>query len=66
MSYAPFVTYFRLILWTVRRRSRGLYPAVLRLRDDKLDCTLRLTRDAGTLILYLSDEPFHQLTYARK
>lgn len=50
----------------VQAVGKGLYSAVLRLGDSTLDCRLRLADSGNTLILYLSDQPFHQLTYVRQ
>jgi len=43
----------------------GMYQAVLRNGKDELKCALRPMVDGRGVILYLSDQPFHQLTYAR-
>ena len=43
----------------------GLYKAVLKRSADALDCKLRLINGGRGLILYLSDAPFHQVTYER-
>lgn len=43
----------------------GLYETVLKHGGDELTCTLRLADGGDTLIVYLADEPFHQMTYTR-
>lgn len=47
------------------RDSRGLYVARLNHNGDTLDCLLRFAYGGSQAILYLSDEPFHQLTFAQ-
>ena len=44
----------------------GLYEAILHHRQKSLNCKIRLVDSAQRLVLYLSDQPFHQLSYARK
>jgi hypothetical protein len=46
----------------------GLYNVTLTHFGDELKCKLRLAGDGGKdlLILYLADEPFHQLTFERR
>ncbi len=44
---------------------RGHYNALLRLGHHKLKCVLRIIDGGEKLILYLSDEPFHQIVYKR-
>jgi hypothetical protein len=46
--------------------GQGLYAAVLKRGDSVLDAKLRLIDGGKRLILYLSDEPFHQITYDRQ
>ena len=41
----------------------GLFRAALRYQSHALNCTLRFLDGGRGLILYLADEPFHQLTY---
>ena len=43
----------------------GMYQAVLRNSKDELKCFLRPMVDGNGVILYLSDQPFHQIAYAR-
>lgn len=49
-----------------RPLGQGLYAAVLKRGDSVLDAKLRLIDGGKRLILYLSDEPFHQITYDRQ
>ncbi len=51
---------------TVAPGGNGVYAAVLRHGDDALNCKLRLIDGGRRLVLYLADEPFHQLTYERQ
>ncbi|MDY6914195.1 MAG: hypothetical protein SVT52_07060 [Planctomycetota bacterium] len=44
----------------------GLYEAVLYHGQKSLNCKIRLVDSAQRLVLYLSDRPFHQLSYVRK
>jgi hypothetical protein len=44
----------------------GLYQGPLKARDQSLLCRFRLADEGKLLILYLSDEPFHQMTYQKK
>lgn len=43
----------------------GMYETVLKHGKDELTCKLRLADGGDTLIVYLTDEPFHQMTYTR-
>lgn len=44
----------------------GLYTLVLCHGDDRLPCKLRFADAGRRAILYLSDEPFHQISYERQ
>ncbi len=44
----------------------GLYEANLTAAGQQLACKFRLDSDGKRLILYLTDEPFHQITYQKK
>ncbi len=54
----------------VSGRSRpiggGLYAVELVMGEEKLSSQLRLVRGGDMLILYLKDQPFHQITFKRK
>lgn len=43
-----------------------LYQARLDLGSQSLQCKFRLAQDGKLLVLYLTDDPFHQITYQRK
>ena len=47
-------------------KTAAIYEAVLHHGDDSLPCKLRQIHNGQRLILYLKDEPFHQITYVRK
>ncbi|MBT3201382.1 MAG: hypothetical protein HN350_15890 [Phycisphaerales bacterium] len=47
------------------RDSRGLYVAQLKHNKNTLDCLLRFSHGGREAILYMSEEPFHQLTFAQ-
>ena len=51
---------------TARPGDSGMYQAVLRNGAAELKCAMRMTQDGKGLILYLADQPFHQITYARE
>ena len=44
----------------------GLCAATLTDGRSRLDCRLRLVASPAAVILYLADEPFHQIVYGRK
>lgn len=44
----------------------GMYNVDLQNANGKLSCRLRLVSGGRLLVLYLSDEPFHQILYQRK
>jgi DNA-directed RNA polymerase subunit RPC12/RpoP len=46
------------------RDARGLYVTKLTHNGSTLDCLLRFAHGGRQAILYLSEEPFHQLTFA--
>ena len=46
------------------RDARGLYITKLTHNGSTLDCLLRFAHGGRQAILYLSEEPFHQLTFA--
>ena len=46
--------------------AMGVYQGQLNCQDQTLLCKLRLADDGKLLILYLTEEPFHQMTYQRK
>jgi hypothetical protein len=46
--------------------GEGVYAAALRHEGHLLRCKLRLIEGGKRLVLYLSDAPFHQLTYERQ
>jgi hypothetical protein len=46
--------------------SPGLYEVHLNSQGKSLACKLRLAQQGSIVILYLSDEPFRQMTYQRK
>jgi DNA-directed RNA polymerase subunit RPC12/RpoP len=48
-----------------RQDDRGLYVTKLTYKGDTLQCLLRFTHGGNKAILYLSEEPFHQLTFTR-
>ena len=50
---------------SAKANGDGEYEAVLHHNGDKLACTFRPTSDGEGIVLFLSPEPFHQLTYAR-
>ena len=50
---------------TARLAPDGMYKAVLKHQADELKCQLRPRHDGSGVILYLADEPFHQLTYVK-
>ena len=50
---------------TARRDARGLYVTKLTHNGSTLQCLLRFSHGGNEAILYLSEEPFHQLTFAR-
>jgi hypothetical protein len=50
---------------SARRVAPGLFRAPLRRGGHVLDCTLRFLGGGQSLLLYLADRPFHQLTYER-
>ena len=50
---------------TARRDTRGLYVTELTHNGSTLQCLLRFAHGGKEAILYLSEEPFHQLTFAR-
>jgi len=45
--------------------GNGVYNVTFTHEKHKLRCKLRLARGGRTLILYLADKPFHQITYAK-
>jgi len=51
---------------TVRSLGGGVYEALLKYGEHSLTCKLRSIRRGKAIILYLKDEPFHQLTYAKR
>lgn len=53
------------VLGTAKPALAGVYETVLRYEDSRLPCKLRSCGDGDRLILYLSDQPFHQITYNR-
>ena len=50
---------------TARQDARGLYVTKLTHNGSTLQCLLRFAHGGKEAILYLSEEPFHQLTFAR-
>lgn len=55
------------ITGTARYTSGDLFAAKLTTADGQsLDCRIRALGDGSQLVLYLSDEPFHQVTYQRR
>jgi len=50
---------------TARQDARGLYVTKLNHNGSTLQCLLRFAHGGKEAILYLSEEPFHQLTFAR-
>ena len=46
--------------------AAGVYNVFLNYRSDTIKCRLRLFDSGRGLILYLSDQPFHQLTFRRR
>jgi hypothetical protein len=50
---------------TARQDTRGLYVTQLKHNGSTLQCLLRFAHGGKEAILYLSEEPFHQLTFAR-
>jgi hypothetical protein len=50
---------------TATRDARGLYVTQLKHNGSTLQCLLRFAHDGKEAILYLREEPFHQLTFAR-
>ena len=50
---------------TARPDARGLYVTKLTHNGSTLQCLLRFAHGGKEAILYLSEEPFHQLTFAR-
>ena len=53
------------ITGAARRDGRGLYITQLYHAGNKLKCLLRFDHGGKEAILYLSEEPFHQLTFAQ-
>jgi DNA-directed RNA polymerase subunit RPC12/RpoP len=52
---------------TAKYAGREMFTAKLATADGQsLDCRLRALNGGSTLVLYLSDQPFHQLTYQRR
>jgi len=51
---------------TARSLGGGIYEAMLLRGEHSLPCKLRLIRQGKAMILYLEDEPFHQLTYVKR
>jgi len=49
---------------TAKRDDRGIYVAQLTHEGRKLDCLLHFAHGGKEAILYLSEEPFHQITFA--
>jgi hypothetical protein len=47
-------------------QTDGTAKASLSYGSDRLDATLRLTRDGERLVLYLDEAPLHQMTYQRE
>jgi len=50
---------------TARQDTSGLYVTQLKHNGSTLQCLLRFAHGGKEAILYLSEEPFHQLTFAR-
>ena len=50
---------------TAKRDARGLYVTKLTHNGNTLQCLLRFAHGGKEAILYLSDEPFHQSTFAQ-
>ena len=50
---------------TARQTAPGLYRAALHCSNSELASTLRFLAGGATLLLYLDETPFHQLTYTR-
>lgn len=50
---------------TARQDARGLYVTRLSHNGSTLQCLLRFAHGGQEAILYLSEEPFHQLTFAQ-
>jgi DNA-directed RNA polymerase subunit RPC12/RpoP len=44
----------------------GLYQGLLKVQNQSLLCRFRLADEGKLLILYMGDEPFHQMTYLKK
>lgn len=53
------------VLGMAKPAAVGVYQAVLSSEDNRLPCTLRSCADGRRIILYLRNEPFHQITYVR-
>jgi hypothetical protein len=51
---------------SVKAIRLGLYQGLLSAHDQTLMCKFRLAEEGKLLILYMSDEPFHQITYQKK
>lgn len=51
---------------SVKAVRQGLYQGQLSAHDQTLMCKFRLAEEGKLLILYMSDEPFHQMTYQKK
>jgi hypothetical protein len=51
---------------SVKMIRAGLYQGLLKARDQSLPCKFRLAEEGRLLILYMGDEPFHQMTYQKK
>jgi len=47
-------------------RGGGLFDATLRKGNHSLNAVLRLVGPGDRMVLYLRDEPFHQIVYVRK
>jgi len=50
---------------TAKQDTRGLYVTQFTHNGSTLQCLLRFAHGGKEAILYLSEEPFHQLTFAR-
>ena len=52
---------------TAKHAGADMFTAKLTTADGQsLDCRLRVLYGGSTLVLFLSDQPFHQLTYQKK
>ncbi len=54
------------ITGTFKRMRPGLYSGDLKLGNSSLACKLRMIDGSKSLLLYLRDEPFHQITFVRE